>query len=371
MIPPGSEPAPIRDVMAVDIALQKGEVQVYKGTLRYSPAAVYGSLRQSFSKRIVPLLQEDDDSGAAIVLLPRRVELEALEPTAKMWVHWVLFFLTLVTTTWAGALHQAGEVLNAADVAAGLPYSFGLLSILGVHELGHYFTALRNRMKVTPPYFIPVPFALGTFGAFIKLQSPPENRSALFDVAVAGPLAGFIIAVPALVVGLQESVVLSGPHLEGAQGGTSFASSIMFALLAKLSLGSRIHEGYLVQLNALAFAGWLGLIVTALNLIPVGQLDGGHIARAMFGRQNGERIGKIAMASLFLLALFVWPGLLVWAFVVFFIASRPATPPLNDISRISPGRWWLGVLSFVILAAIMTPVPVGVFHRAFMHCPYL
>jgi membrane-associated protease RseP (regulator of RpoE activity) len=182
------------------------------------------------------------------------------------------------------------------------------MAILGVHELGHYFMARRHGIRVTPPYFIPVPMALGTFGAFIQMRSPTEHRRALFDVAVAGPLAGLAVAVPALLIGLQTSSISSGDVPVSAMptmGGTSVGSSVLFALLAKLSLGPSLEYGHMLQLSPLAFAGWLGLLVSALNLLPTGQLDGGHIAHAMFGFRIGNVVGTVAMWSLVLLAIFV------------------------------------------------------------------
>src|SRR5262249_17528266 len=185
---------------------------------------------------------------------------------------------------------------------AGLPYSVTLLLILGAHELGHYFAARAHHMRVTLPYFIPVPFGLGTFGAFIQLKSPAENRRALFDVGVAGPLAGLVFAIPALGIGLQHSRVLApGELADHLHGGMGVGSSLLMALTAKLALGDALAEGHRLLLHPLAFAGWLGLLVTALNLLPIGQLDGGHMADAMFGRVRSAAIGTAAMLALLLL----------------------------------------------------------------------
>jgi membrane-associated protease RseP (regulator of RpoE activity) len=319
----------------------------------------------------IPLLQEAPEGKAQIILLPRSVE-QRLERPTRPAINWLLFALTLATTTFAGAAHRGVNLLQEPErFTVGLPYSLALMGILGFHELGHYFTARYHGMRVTPPYFIPVPFALGTFGAFIQMRSPAENRRALFDVAVAGPLAGLVIALPALYFGLQGSEVLpaGSTAVEGLRGLTSRAS-ILMALLIQASLGN-VGAGDVLRLNPLAFAGWLGLLVTALNLLPIGQLDGGHIARAMFGTRVGTLISWTAMGTLFLLAVFVWPGLLMWAIIVFFIAGRP-TPPLNDLTRVTPVRRVVGVLAFVILALILIPMPqaMGATEDA-MRCPYL
>lgn len=153
-------------------------------------------------------------------------------------------------------------------------------------------------------------------------------------------------------------------------GGTSVGSSLLFALLAKLAMPEALEQGYVLRLSPLAFAGWLGLLVTALNLLPIGQLDGGHIARAMFGSRVGGTISSIAMWSLFLLAIFVWPGLLMFAILVFFIAGNP-TPPLNDLTPLSTGRHWLGYAAFLILALILVPLPHAFWPEVGIYCPYL
>lgn len=371
-VPEPEQPEPVREVMDVREATEQAGVQVYRGGLRES-AAVFEKLKRAFSPGTVPLLQEDKKLGAAILLLPKSVEEQKLERPVRPWLHWLLFALTILTTTWAGAAHQGVNVLREPErFAAGLPYSLGLMAILGVHELGHYFMARRHRIKVTPPFFIPVPFALGTFGAFIQMRSPTENRRALFDVAVAGPLAGLVIAIPALLIGLRTSTILPGDMVAGPGffGGTSAGSSLLFALLSKLSLGDALEVGHVLRLSPLAFAGWLGIFVTALNLLPIGTLDGGHAARAMFGTRSGNIVNTIALWSLFLLALFVWPGLMMWALLAFFLAGT-AVPPLNDLTPISLGRRWLGYATFLVLALILMPLPHALWGAAGIHCPYL
>jgi membrane-associated protease RseP (regulator of RpoE activity) len=358
--------------MRVDVATEQPEgTRIFRGRLNQSPESAYTRLRTALGGDTVPLLQEDPSAPAAIVLMPKPVEREMLERPVRPWVHWSLFVLTIVTTTWAGAAHQGVNVIREpARILMGLPYSLTLMAILGVHELGHYFAARRHGIRVTPPYFIPVPMALGTFGAFIQMRSPTENRRALFDVAVAGPLAGLAVAIPALLIGLQTSTIVPGDVTTGPMmGGTSTGSSLLFALLAKLSIGPVLEYGHVLQLSPLAFAGWLGLLVTALNLLPIGQLDGGHIAYAMFGHRIGTVISTVAMSSLLLLAVFVWPGLTMWAILIFFIAGR-AVPPLNDVSPLTPGRTALGYAAFAILLLILMPLPHAVWSAAGLHCPY-
>jgi membrane-associated protease RseP (regulator of RpoE activity) len=366
-------PPLVRQAMDIRLATEHDGVLVFRGPLKEPAERVYENLKQEAGEQTVPLVQEDEQLGAAIMLVPKNVGQAAMERPVRPWVNWLLFALTVVTMTWAGAAHQGVNLLNEpARFTVGLPYALGLLAILGVHELGHYFIAKQHGIRVTPPYFIPVPFALGTFGAFIQMRSPVENRRALFDVAVAGPLAGLVVAIPALLIGLRLSQIVPAdtPVESHMMGGTSVGSSILFAALAKLSLGDALQFGHILKLHPLAFAGWLGLLVTALNLLPIGQLDGGHMARAMFGNRVGQTISTVAMWTLFLLALFVWPGLFMWAIIVFFIAGR-SMPPSNDVTPITPARRWLGYATFLILLLIVAPLPHVFWNPAGIHCPYL
>lgn len=373
MLPETEQPEAVKEVMSVNVATEDADgVRLFRGRLRLSAASAHERLRRAFGGQSVPLLQQDDEMEAALVLMPGTAEKSRVDRRIRPWVHWLLFGLTAVTTTWAGAAHQGVNLLREPErFGVGLPYSLGLLAILGVHELGHYFMARRHGIHVTPPYFIPVPMALGTFGAFIQMRSPVQDRRALFDVAVAGPLAGLAVAVPALLIGLRSSTVIpSIAPVEGMMGGTSVGSSLLFALLAKLSIGPTLEYGHVLQLSPLAFAGWLGLLVTALNLLPIGQLDGGHMSSAMFGRRTSGAIGSIAMWTLLLLAIFVWPGLTMWAILVFFIAGT-SVPPLNDLTPLTPDRQWIGYATFGILALILAPLPHAVWSAAGLHCPYL
>lgn len=371
-VPRVDNPEVVPEIMEVRETGEKAGVLIFRGKLREPPEAAYQRLKQEFGGQTVPLLQEDPQWGAAILVMPKPVEQVILEKPARPWVNWLLLVLTLLTTTWVGAAQVGVNLLQEPGrFATGLPYSLALLGILGVHELGHFFAARRHGMNVTPPYFIPVPFALGTFGAFIKMRSPPEDRRALFDVAVAGPLAGLVVAIPALLIGLHYSTV-TGSGLDAPRSplnGASAGSSILYAILAKLSLGPALKQGDVLSLSPLAYAGWLGLLITALNLLPIGQLDGGHTTRAMAGTRVGQTVSTIAMWTLFLVAIFVWPSLIMWAFIVFFIAGR-SSPPLNDLTPITPGRRLLGYFTFFILALILIPLPVSWWHVLGIYNPY-
>jgi membrane-associated protease RseP (regulator of RpoE activity) len=186
------------------------------------------------------------------------------------------------------------------------------------------------------------------------MRAPTENRRQLFDIAVAGPLAGLVVALPVLYFGFQSSHVFHGSPGVATEGLAALHPSLLFVLVGKIALGEQLLSGSVIRLSPLAFAGWLGLFVTALNLLPIGQLDGGHITRAMFGTRNGYLISMVAMWGLMLAALFIWPALLLFAVIVFFLAGQPS-PPLNDLTPVTPARRALGFATFVILASIVAP----------------
>ena len=217
--------------------------------------------------------------------------------------------------------------------------------------------ARRYRIRATLPYFIPVPFFLGTFGAFIQLRSPVPNRRALFDVGIAGPLSGLIVALPILLWGLANSKLVLMPEdtsLLNFQA-TDPRVSLLLAMLSKLMLGSALTAGTAIELHPVAVAGCLGLVVTALNLMPVGQLDGGHIVHAMYGQRNGSIIGQVARWLVLALAA-VHNELLVWAILRFFIPAVDE-PALNDVSELDDRRDGLGLLVLTLLVMIVLPSP--------------
>ncbi|HEU5359769.1 MAG TPA: site-2 protease family protein [Candidatus Deferrimicrobiaceae bacterium] len=266
----------------------------------------------------------------------------------------VLFALTFLTTLVAGAFLAGGNPLkNPIDLLLGFMFSLPLLSILGVHELGHYTAARRHDVEVTPPYFIPAPSFIGTFGAFIKIKSPVPHRNALMDIGAAGPIAGAIVAVPVLLVGLKLSVVR---QTAGAETGIPLGESILFRAATYAVLGS-VPEGHDVVLHPVAFAGWIGLLVTALNLLPSGQLDGGHIAYALFGGAY-TRVARTIPFLLLPLGL-LWGGWFIWA-VLLMILGTNHPPPLFDEIPLTPGRRRLGIAAALLFVLCFTPNPVPV-----------
>ena len=208
-----------------------------------------------------------------------------IKETRKIWLHVALFAATFGTTTAAGAWQTGVDLLlNPQDITTGLPFSITLMSILLVHEMGHYLTSSYYGVQATLPYFIPGPPFLGTFGAFIKMQSQMPDRKSLFDIGAAGPLAGLALSIPAVIIGLHlEPPPETGPEI-------FLGPSFLFMFLVKMAFGSLPEGGF--SLHPIAAAGWVGLFVTAMNLLPAGQLDGGHVMYALFGRSEERRVGK-------------------------------------------------------------------------------
>ncbi len=360
IILPDEHPTVITELMDVCIATQEDGIRLFRGLLRAPADESFARLKAACGNDTISLLQPDEKMGTSIILMDRPLELARVEKPARPVLHWGLFFLTLLTTTWAGAAYQGISLLqNPEKYGVGIPYALGLLAILGCHELGHYFAARYHNMNVTPPFFIPVPFALGTFGAFIRLRSAPEERTSLFDMAIAGPLAGLLIAVPALLLGLRSSHGVPRAFAEERLLLSGFAdSSLLFGLVSRL------------QLSPLAFAGWLGFLITVLNMLPVGQLDGGHIMRAMFGTRSGKTVSRVVLGFVFLLAVFVVPSLLLWVVIIFFIAGN-VTPPLNDLTPVSVGRRVLGLCTFALLTGFLVPLPESFWTKLFSFYPGL
>lgn len=246
----------------------------------------------------------------------------------------------------------------------GLPYAFTLLGILGIHEMGHYVAARIHKAAVTLPFFIPLPplgfFSLGTMGAVIRLKSPIKNRRQLFDIGVAGPLAGLVIAIPLLTIGLLTSPV---QHVGVAIPGSQEGNSILYALLKFITKGQFLpSNGNDVMVNAIAFPAWFGLVVTMINLLPIGQLDGGHVIYSIFGHVQW-RIAQAAIVVLLGLGFYlafvyrqfinVW---LLWVFIAQIFGLRHP-PPLDDITPLDRRRKLIGYATIVIFILILTPIP--------------
>jgi membrane-associated protease RseP (regulator of RpoE activity) len=267
-------------------------------------------------------------------------------------LHLLLFLLTFMSTLFWGALHAGVDLLKEpGKIYMGLPFALTLMTILLCHELSHYFTSKRHRVNATLPYFIPAPTIIGTFGAFIKMKSPIATREALIDIGASGPIAGFIISVIATVIGLSMSQVVS---VAQTRGGLNLGDSILFSLLSRMILGVT-PSGYDILLDPVAFAGWIGLFVTSINLIPVGQLDGGHIAYALLGDRQ-IKLSILLIVVMASLGLFLWQGWAIWA-VLLMVLGLKHPPVLYWGSELDSNRKFAGWLSLVIFILTFIPVP--------------
>lgn len=273
-------------------------------------------------------------------------------------LHFFLFGGTLVTTTLAGAFNAGVDPFSEPlAILAGLPFSLTLLTILLCHEFGHYTLARRHGISTTMPYFIPgPPLLVGTFGAFIRMNGMPQSRRALFDVGAAGPWAGMVVAVPAVVIGLALSEVQ--PLAEGEELGVILGNSILFEMLSHLVLGVD-PDDVTVLLHPVALAGWFGLFVTFLNLLPVGQLDGGHVVYALFGRHH-RTISWMFLFVVLGLGIYGWDGWFLWAAMLLFVLriqhpeTLDADTPLDPMRRVAA---WLTVVMFFLT---FMPVPLSI-----------
>lgn len=347
------------------------QAMICRGQLRASPTLAYDTVRDNirrhFGDRFLVLFQEGLQGKPVFALVPNPQTAKSDrgdrdQPLTRPGLSLGLLCVTLFTTTAVGTYLAGVTETQLQDSPAlilqGLPYALGLLIILGCHEMGHYLAARRYNMRVTLPYFIPVPFFLGTLGAFIQMKSPVPNRRALFDVGIAGPLAGLVVALPLLLWGLSQSTVVPIP--EDGSSLLNFEAldpkaSLMLTLLSKLVLGASVTADQAIHLHPVAIAGCLGLVVTALNLMPVGQLDGGHIVHAMYGQRIGSVVGQVSRLLVFGLAL-VHPELMIWAILLFFIPAADQ-PALNDVSELDDRRDFLGLLTLTLLVMIVLPAP--------------
>ena len=270
----------------------------------------------------------------------------------KLFLHLFLFILTFFSTVFAGALQAGVNIFEEpAKIYKGLPFSLTLMSILLAHELSHYIASKKHNVKATLPYFIPAPTLIGTFGAFIKMKSPVTTRKALLDIGVSGPIAGFIMSVAVSIIGLSFSKVVT---IQETKEAISLGDSLLFSTLSRLMLDYQPGSQDIL-LHPVAFAGWIGFFVTSLNLLPVGQLDGGHIAYALFGEKHSY-FSKVLIPIMFLLGLLLWEGWAIWA-VLLLILGLKHPPVFYSEVPLDSKRKFIGWLGFLIFFITFTPVP--------------
>jgi len=319
----------------------------------------FDSLQKTLSsKGYVPMLRhEGGEDVIYIIKKPERKE-------KSLWVNIALLCATIITTILTGSLLNVGVndlqsldnflvVLHPENLFFGTVYfSFPLLSILIIHEMGHYFVSKKHGIHTSLPFFIPIPpilpgFNIGTFGALISSHDPMPNKKALFDVGISGPLAGFIIAVPITILGLMTSNLVEISSV--ADGEIILGSSLLFELLSTLFV--TIPVGYVLTLNPIAFAGWIGLLITSINLLPAGQLDGGHIFRSLLGDKQ-KYAGYIAVFVM------IFTGWVFFAIIIIFLIGTNHPPPLNDEGSLDMKRRGLFIVAVSILILCYIPYPI-------------
>ena len=269
-------------------------------------------------------------------------------------VHALLLAATALTTTMASTLSRGLDpIADPRQLIHGVPFAATLITILLVHEAGHYLMCRRYGVAASLPYFIPGLPPVGTFGAFIRIRSRFPDRQALFDIGAAGPWAGFVVAVAATAVGLRLSTVLAAPP----SGDTvELGDSLLTTLLTRLVLGA---DPDTVMLHPVAFAGWVGLFVTSLNLLPAGQLDGGHVLYAVLGRRT-SLLPALLLASLLWLGLRGWPGWLLWAAITALMVSLGHPPSQDDARPLGPGRVLTAWATLAVFILTFVPEPIRI-----------
>lgn len=288
----------------------------------------------------------------------------------RRWRHVVLFLLTIVTTTYVGGFHYAafaqgfgtaGLGLSAAPLFLhGLWYSVSILAILGAHEFGHYYACRYYQVDASLPYFLPAPLPLtGTLGAFIRIRQQIPGKRALFDIGIAGPIAGFLVAIPLLLLGMSMSRVDALPPV--TTNLVELGEPLLFKAASWLVFGA-IPAGYSVNMHPMGFAAWFGLLATALNLFPIGQLDGGHISYAVLGRRS-TLVTLTAVVSLVGLS-FVSSSWIVWTVLTvgMLLAFGPRHPRTYDEEvPLDPARLWLAAFAALMFVVCFTPAPIAPF----------
>ncbi|MCC7573017.1 MAG: site-2 protease family protein [Candidatus Methanofastidiosum sp.] len=272
----------------------------------------------------------------------------------------ILFFLTIISTTVAGYFMSVPHVeyeFMANPWIGAIAFSFSIMIILGTHEMGHYIVARRNGVDATLPYFIPAPFILGTMGAVINIRSFIPNKNSAIELGLSGPLAGILVAIPITIAGVMMSPVV--PITLFGESSMFLGEPLIFQLIAKSLV--TVTEGNSLYLHPVAFAGWAGIFVTMLNLIPMGQLDGGHIARAVLGPINHRYLSFVVAVSLFVIGIFTWAGWSLWGVIGFYLAYRGHPGSMDEITPIE-GKHWLMVGVAIVLFVISTmivPIKLG------------
>jgi len=362
----------------------KGFIVRFRGWLyNQDTAQAYDDLAAALKPLNITPLFRTEEGRHAVILLSGTVD----PKPSKVWVNILMFSLTVVSVLFTGAIFsfQGALPTTLAEVftflVSGAPFAVSLLAILLAHEFGHYLVGRYHKTNVTLPYFIPFPFSyFGTMGAFIQLKEPPRNRRIMLDIGIAGPLAGLVVAIPVLLLGLSLSEVSAIPFQLPA-GQIFEGNSILYLFLKFIVHGELLPQpfdyfgvhpliywvkyfftgmplprgGFDVTLHPIAWAGWAGLLVTAINLIPAGQLDGGHLISVLFGKR-APRLLPFVLAALFILG-FAWYGWWIWAGLILLL-GRYYAEPLDQITQLDSRRKLIAIIGIIVFILVFTPVPL-------------
>ncbi len=340
----------VLDIYKVDYNPSPPATMQYTGKLRIDSEQAYAQLDERFKALDFHVaLRTDDEGNHVVVAIKGRID----PPPRPLWPHVLLFALTLLSLLLVGAMQEAGgqDDLFLLD---GWPFALCMMLILGTHEMGHFIAARWHRMNVSLPYFIPFPLhVFGTLGAFILFREPMPNRKVMFDVGVAGPLAGLVVAIPVLFIGLLTSDIEPLPQNEEymVEG-----NSILYVVAKYVVFGEFLPDDDKdVFVNQVAWAGWSGLLLTGLNLIPAGQLDGGHIVSTLLG----DRVQRLYWP---LVAIFVALSLMstVWWLptMLLLLFGRFYASPLDAVTILDRRRRRVAYLALVILVLVFVPLPL-------------
>ncbi|MFM2063273.1 MAG: hypothetical protein RLZZ507_2943 [Cyanobacteriota bacterium] len=341
------------DTFFVTETIPYQEGAIFKGNLRGEPEEVHNRLTKSLQERVGDkyrlFLVDNTDDKPVMIVQPSRTDPRPLQLPQKV------FAVILLVATIATNLEAAGLLLNfdlfanPSRFSEALPIGLGIFTILIAHEIGHWLFARKHQVRLSWPFFLPA-VQIGSFGAITRFESLLPNRKALFDIALAGPAFGGIVSLIMLVTGL----LLSHPGSLFQLPNKFFQGSILVGSLARVVLGSSL-QAPLVNVHPLVIIGWLGLVITALNLMPAGQLDGGRIVQAIYGRKTA---GRSTIATLILLALVSLGNTLAmyWAIVIFFLQRDAERPSLNEVTEPDDARAALGLLALFLMISTLLPL---------------
>ncbi len=335
----------------------------FHGTLLLDAEPAFDKLEAAFSPLNHTAILTESGGRQTVRAIKGRVTVRPRE----WWPNLLLFILTVFSLLFVGSLQDPAPFVSFFDLLRGLPYALGVLLILGSHELGHYFAARGHGVAVTLPYFIPmpVPGTFGTLGAFIQLREPMRNRKVLLDIGAAGPLIGLCFAIPILLIGLATSpvkpTVASQVFMLRSYGGEYIqeGNSILYIVAKILVFGRNLPDGMSdVIINQLTMAGWTGLLVTGLNLIPIGQLDGGHALFSLIGER--ARVLFFPFMAIVAVLSYFYTGWVIWL-VLLFVLGRVYATPLNMVTKLDRRRRILAVLCLVAFVLVFMPFPESIY----------